>query len=447
MISLPVITLILIFFIYQKKNNKHFGIVGLLVLTYLVMAGLALVLELSGWFPGVFPYDFKPMAYLSVCFIIVFIGFTGFKDHRFSAIKIENVFLYRVLENILLVGGFLAIGFFLPFAIRAFTGDIMMNRIDQVAQNTLLPGWGIVNSIFSLFGNLFILAQVFAFMNLIPRNGKRKNVKAFLLLLSSFSYIIYIFAYVGRDGIIYWIMSCLYCYFLFRSLITKDDLKKLKLLFVFSGSVLLILFFLISVSRFSESRAGTGWNILNYGGMQIKAFNDYYRIVPPLGYGRTNFPVFVQILEFVGFEIKKAPEELERFSYYLDESVKPWLFGTFIVNMIIDFGKIGALAFLCLMSLITRKTLKKVSATGIFDFSNLVLFILLYQIVYWGVFYFRQYSANYYMIFMILLFIMFKVCRLLRFSVLYQKNKKTQPEGNRNSLEHSNVHAPVDKFV
>ena len=99
------------------------------------------------------------------------------------------------------------------------------------------------------------------------------------------------------------------------------------------------------------------------------------------------------------------------------------------------------------MSLITRKTLKKVSATGIFDFSNLVLFILLYQIVYWGVFYFRQYSANYYMIFMILLFIMFKVCRMLRFSVLYQKNKKTQPEGNRNSLEHSNVHAPVDKFV
>jgi len=443
MILLPVITLILIFFFYKKKNKNRFGIVGLLVSTYLVMAGIALVLNLFGIFPGVFPIAFKPMAYLSICLIIVFIGFTGFKDHHLSAIKIENVFLYRVLENVLLVGGFLAIGFFLPFAKIAFIGNISLNRIEQEVQKSILPGWGIVNSIFSLLANLFILAQVFAFMNLIPRNGKRKIVKAFLLLVSSFSYIIYIFAYAGRDGVVYWIMSYLFCFFLFRSFITKDDLKKLKHLFAFSISVLLIPFILISISRFSESNEGTGWSILNYGGMQIGTFNDYYSIDAPLTYGRTCFPVFVKFGESLGFEIKQGPEELERFSYYLYEGVMPWLFSTFIGSIMADFGKIVTLAFLCLMSLITRKTLKKISATGIFDFSNLVLFILLYQIVYWGVFYFRQYSANFYMIFMILLFIMFKVSRMLRLSVLYIKEKETQSEGDCDSLEHSSVHAPV----
>jgi hypothetical protein len=181
---------------------------------------------------------------------------------------------------------------------------------------------------------------------------------------------------------------------------------------------------MISRSRFSESIGGTGWQIVNYAGQQIKVFNDYYSIDAPLQYGRGCFPVFVGFVEVVGFNVKDVPEKYEIFSYYLNYGVKPWEFATFIGSLMRDFGKIGTLIFLCLMSLITRKTLKKVTATGFFEFSNLILLILLYQIVYWGVFYFRHYSMNYYIICMILLFIIFKVGRMPQSSVLYSKGKK-----------------------
>ena len=134
----------------------------------------SLVLELSGMFPSVFPFEFESMMYLSVSFIIVFFGFTGFDDHRFSAIKIENILLYRVLEHLVMIGGFLAIIFFLPFARAALTGDILLNRLELQTQEELLGGWGLLNSVMSLFANLFILAQVYSFMNLIPSHGKRK---------------------------------------------------------------------------------------------------------------------------------------------------------------------------------------------------------------------------------------------------------------------------------
>jgi hypothetical protein len=186
----------------------------------------------------------------------------------------------------------------------------------------------------------------------------------------------------------------------------------------------MIPFIIISISRFSESKEGTGWNIIRYAGMQINMFNDYYEINAPNTYGRTNFPVFIKMIESTGIKIKSGPEENERFSYYLEEGVKPWEFATFISSIMVDFGKTGTLVFLMIVSLITRIIIKKVSKNGIFYFSDLIIFIILYQIVYWGIFYFRQYSTNYYIIFNILLFIMFKMFRSKNIVSIYSNRIK-----------------------
>ncbi len=424
MILIPIITLLIIFFYYQKKNKNRFGIISLLILTYLGMGAACIVIELSGLFPGVFPFALEPMAYLSVCFVIVFSGFAGYRDQKLSSIMIENAFLSRVFEYTLLVGGFLAIGFFLPHAARALSGSIDINRRDLYLQQEILGGFGIVNSIFSLISNMFIIAIVYSFMNMMPRNGKRNVIKAYLLLFSSFSYVIYIFAYVGRDGVVYWIMSFVFCFLLFKDFLSKNDLRQLKRVFIYSLPVIAIPFMMISISRFSESNEGVGYNVLYYAGQQIVTFNDHYSIDVPIQYGRGAFPVFIDVIEKVGFTVKATPEKLERFKYYLDYDVAPWRFSTFIGSLKSNFGKIGTLIFLFAMSLLTRKIIKKTSKTRIFKFSNLLLFILLYQVVYWGVFYFRMYSTNYYILAVILLFIMFKVGRSRKLSEVYLKNVK-----------------------
>jgi hypothetical protein len=391
------------------------------------MGCLSLILEQSGKFKSVFPYSFEPMAYLSLCFLITFWGFTGFKDQKFSSIKIENIYFYQVLEIFLLIGGLLANFFFLPFALAGLTGDINLNRIAiQYLAGSKLEDFGIVNSIFTLLANLFILNQLCFFINLIPRNGKRNVFKAWLLLISSFSYVVYILAYVGRDGVVLWLMSYLFCYLLFRDFLARNVLRKLKFFFALTLTLLLIPFFMITIARFSNLEGGVSWWILNYGGQQLRNFNDHYLILETLAYGRIGFPVFVDLFELVTFSEFQALDMDVMFLYFLNNGVNAWVFTTFIGSIMLDFGKIWTLFFLCLFSLSARSILKTVSTKGVLEFSNMLILTLLYQVVFWGVFYFKQYATNYYMIFIILLFVLFKISYMKRFSKYFFKVNLTQ---------------------
>jgi len=426
MILLPVITLILIFCFYLNRNRYRFGIVNLIILTYLVMGCIALILELSGKFKSVFPFSFDPMAYLSLCLLVTFWGFIGFKDQKFTTIKIENMYFYRVLETFLLIGGLLAILFFLPFAYMSLTGDVNQNRINLALGGTSLKDFGIINSIFTLSANLFILNQLCSFINFIPRNGKPNKVKAYLLLISSLSYVIYILAYVGRDGVVFWLMSYAFCYLLFRDFLDREVLRKLKFHFALTLTILLIPFFVITIARFSDFESGVGWWILNYGGQQLRNFNDHYLILEQLAHGRLGFPVFVDLFELVTFSEIQALDNDVMFAHFFNNDVFPFVFTTFIGFIMLDFGKIWTLFFLCLFSLSARSILKKVSTKGILQFSTLLILTLLYQVVYWGVFYFKQYATNYYMIFILLLFALFKVSNVKKYSAHFFKVASTQ---------------------
>ena len=204
MLVLPIITLIIIFTAYWIYNDRHFGVVCMLILTYLFMCSAALLLEQFPTMHSGTTILFEPMAYLSDCFIIIFWGFTGFRDKELTSIKIESIFLYRALENFLIIGGFIAILFFIPVAATSLKGDILVNRTDIVLSGSRLAGYGIINSLCSLVSSLFIIAQICSFINLIQINGKRNVFKAYLLLISSLSFVVYILAYAGRDGVVYW---------------------------------------------------------------------------------------------------------------------------------------------------------------------------------------------------------------------------------------------------
>ena len=74
-----------------------------------------------------------------------------------------------------------------------------------------------------------------------------------------------------------------------------------------------------------------------------------------------------------------------------------------------DFGKVGTILFLVIFYFVVKINLRRVSSEGTFSFSALILFILFYQMVLWGVFYFRLYSMNLYIIIMIFFALLFKL--------------------------------------
>ena len=125
--------------------------------------------------------------------------------------------------------------------------------------------------------------------------------------------------------------------------------------------------------------------------------------------GRFSFPVIFDVLNFLEFTEPQG-FGLERVnSSYLDSGVRPWIFTTFIGTWMFDVGKTGAFTGVVFMALVVRKILRRVRKQGVFNFSNLVLFVLFYQVVFYGVYYFRQLSANYYVIVMFLLFFYFRL--------------------------------------
>jgi len=357
----------------------------------------------------------------------------GFRDHKLTGIKIENLPLYRAMEFFLIVGGFSAIAFFLPFASFAISGDSRTKRIvlDAAVQAQTLGRFGLINSFFSLVANLFILAMICSFINLVPMNGKRRVKRSLLLMFSSLSYVVYILAYVGRDGVVYWVMSFIFCFLLFRpGFISFEHKRKFKRLALIVAIIILIPFLLITFDRFKESPGGIVWSLINYYGQQVNNLNDKFIINPPITYGRTSFPVFVSFLESSGVSI---PQENDFRAYMLRYGAKPWVFGTYISSFLSNFGQMGTIIFILFLSLVARMTLRKSALKGVINFSNLIIFTLIYQFFYWGVFYFRQYSANYYIIFMVLLFVLFKLswCRTCYVCVRKQELRKNTAVQNK----------------
>lgn len=401
MYILPIITLVAFYWQYQKKNNRVFGPISYLIFVYLIMAFSTLILHFNGVFKSVFDYKFEPMLYLSLSFILIFWGFDNYKDDKIKEISIDNIYVYKVLEELIMVGGFLAILFFSQFAIgHLLSGDIEGQRLNLTELSTTgLGSFGLFNSFMSLFSNFFPLAILFAFINLI----RKKPRKAYLLFLSSTSYIIYVLAYVGRDGVVYWIMTFLFFYFLFRKFLNSKTQKSLLRALSVITILAMIPFFAISIARFSKSESSVSMNLLNYGGQQIINFNDIYQVDAQISYGRGLFPVFTEALEGIGFKIPN-PKVEDINAEYLDVNVKPWTFGTYIISLKMNFGKLGTFILLIILASISRILINKNINSGRFSFSDLILFTLLYQFVLWGVFYFRFYSANFYIISIIILY-------------------------------------------
>ena len=419
---IPFFTVLLMFMVYQLQNKLRFGVVSLLFLTYIGMFLASFLLKLSGLFYSVFPLSFSAMIYFALCLATMFMGFMSFRDHRLMAIRIENIFVYRTMEVFLIIGGFSAILFFLPFAYRVLsTEDIKMARIlfDAEMQAKTLGRFGLLNSILSLFANLFIVAMICSFINLVPIKGKRRIKRAILLMVSSLSYVVYVLAYVGRDGVVYWIMTFIYCFLLFRpGFISIKDRKRFKRLALIFSIIILIPFFLITIGRFRESEGGVVWSIVSYCGQQVNNLNDQFIVNPPVTYGRTSFPVFATFFEFIGVPIPEANDV----DYYLSTyGVRSNVFGTYISSFLKNFGKLGTYIFILLLSILTRGTIIKLRRKRYIYFSNFLVFTLIYQIFYWGVFYFRQYSTNYYILFMLLLSIFFKLSKYKYYSIFIIK--------------------------
>jgi len=344
-------------------------------------------------------------------------------DHK--PIIIENMGIFKLAKKVLIISSYMAICFFAPLSVFILANlDITNARNSNIILISnyikLFGGLGrMLNTYFSLVSNMFPVTLAFSFIQLSIDHRPSKNRRFLISLLSTFCYVVYILAYVGRDGIVYWIITFVIEYNMFKKYIKGREIKKYLRLPMFSILILMLIIFLhITKARFGSSLADISGAILSYMGQQVKNFSDRYSINPPLSHGRANFPLLMNMLDQLGIRISFTPKSMIN-AYYFERGLQPWVFATFIGSFLSDFGKLGTILIITLGSIYMRWIINGRSRKAWY-LSDLLIILLYCQIVSWGVFYFRQYSDNLYLLCLLALVFILRFSRRIRYSVPLQ---------------------------
>lgn len=383
--------------IFRQKAAHSPVLAKLLWLTYFGLGASATVIAFTDVLRPVFQPNYPAALFLTLCILIGISGFLGFRARDVGNI-IASIRGQGLIEGALIATQLYATLFFLPFAISSLIGDANENRLDLTNKMELLGSYGIFNTVAGAAGQLFGASLVLACVRLSQPEGRGRNVlRAGLLLFASLSYVVYILAYVGRDGVVYWLMTALAVFLVFRGHMPVQLRRQIITLGTAMGVLMLLPFIAITVARFVDTEHGSAWSILDYFGSQISNFGDYSTLDRPLTFGIMNFPMFVgATCSVTGIAGCENWEDLKAviFDQYLAQGKAPWLFGTYVSDFVGDFGYLGTLVLLSVFALLCQFACRTQNGRRPMTLVRLLLVMFFFLIPYWGVFYFRFSIAN-----------------------------------------------------
>lgn len=383
--------------VFRRRAASSPVLAKLLWLIYFCLGTSATVIAVTDVLRPVFPPNYPAALFLTLCILIGISGFLGFRARDVGSV-ITSIRGQRMIEGVLIGTQLYTTLFFLPFAVSSLVGDAHENRLDLANKMELLGSYGIFNTVAGAVGQLFWASLVLACVRLSQPEGRGRSVpRACLLIFTSLSYVIYILAYVGRDGIVYWLMTALAVFMVFRGHMPPHLRRQIVTLGTTIGALMLLPFIAITVARFVDAEHGSAWSILDYFGSQINNFGDFSTIDRPMTLGVMNFPMFIgaacSVAELAGCE---NWEDLKGiiFDQYLAQGKEPWLFGTYVSDFVGDFGYLGTLVLLSVFALLCHVACRTQHGRRPMTIVRLLLVMFFFLVPFWGVFYFRFSIAN-----------------------------------------------------
>ncbi|MBE7419302.1 MAG: hypothetical protein HS128_16490 [Ideonella sp.] len=377
-------------FVFRPRGGSRSGPAKLLWWTYLGLGISATVISLSDTLKPTYPPNHFAIAFLLLCVLVSVAGFLRFRNqhvaHALLRIPYQNW-----VEAVLIVAQSLAIAFFLPFALDSLTGDANEHRLELLDKMEELGSYGVLNTAAGAASQLFAASLLLAFVRLGRSPARQNTQRALLLVGGSLSYVAYILAYVGRDGIVYWAMTAGLLFVIFRNHLTPRTRRQMIIAGAALAGLMLIPFAIITIARFADSGHGTVWSILDYYGSQINNFSDYSSLERPLTLGTMNFPMFIGgACSLVGATCPNY-EDIKEFVFaqYLAQGKEPWLFGTFVSDFVGDFSYEGTLFLLAAFALLCDRMCSTNPQRRPLTLARLQFLVFLFLVPYWGVFYFR----------------------------------------------------------
>lgn len=318
------------------------------------------------WIPMLI-FDFFLLAYL--------MPFRQFNETKIKKLVLPNRKFLDGFSVIIIILSLYSIFFYSKSVVGVFTSGSLKDLRDS---HELMFETGVFATIGSVASENYMFAIALFFIYTIIGNSRKR---CFLLLISSLSKPVHVLAFVGRDGVVSWIFTFIFCYAFFKPYMDVNLQKKILQFMVRLGIVLLLPFVLITISRFSSSDSGTGGSIISYLGHAFLQGPLFFGIEnKPLNLG-SGFPLFCEIT---------GMDKVEGFGRGFVGEWCSWKFGTFVTSlyMSLDVGGFVVLTILVYMFfhfvLILGRSKMKI------DFGQLIIYLFYFQIISQGVFYFRQ---------------------------------------------------------
>ena len=223
---------------------------------------------------------------------------------------------------------------------------------------------------------------------------RKSKILISLLLISSFGVVISNLAIMGRDGIMRWMMFFGSLYFLFNDYLNLKLKKRLKTMSMLLLIGFVIVFGAISLSRFGERDYSVFYYIMSYAGQQNIYFSyNFEKFMDGLAGGRMNFSFL--------FSERVSINNINDL-VYADYNLNT--FSSFIGSFYMDLGLIKT--FFLALSLFVFNSLFLIKV----NFIKLIYFLIIYEILLLGLFYYMFYSpttVNVLLLFLFLCFIIY----------------------------------------
>jgi oligosaccharide repeat unit polymerase len=309
---------------------------------------------------------------------IVKVGNTNVQSFRMPSYKYLNYFAWIIISlsiiSIVVASTKLKVVFSYDDLARARA----MHNLNELYSNEQ-------RNVFTYLGgigqHLSLIALFMAFYFSI--NFPKKKLIFSLLFASSFAVVIQNLTIVGRDGIVRWILFFLFVFFIFKKQIS---LKTKRKIIKFSAIAIIpmgLLFFQISAAKFQGVGKGIIYYFVDYLGQSFIYFSyNFHQFMNGTAGGRMNFPSLFPAGQQVSIN---NLNDIFFANYNLNT------FSTFVGSFYFDMGLLrtfdAALLFFLIFLFYFRKNISN-------SFSTLIVYLILYEIVLLGVFYYMFSSTE-----------------------------------------------------
>ena len=399
MIAVPFLYF-MILAIYLIRKNKGIDICAFIVMIYAFSAFMSILLDIFGIYNinGVYEkIAISPLATVTYCGLITLavIPFRRIRSLDLKEINMQKNWLADLLSWVLIFTFFITIFNTFTHLDTILQSDLkdvrdeVYSNTEQVKVTDIQWFLALPETLFSQFSPVAILLY---FANMAT--NRKSNLFNWLLLLSSLTPVVKAVLIAGRTQPIYWFLSFMALYILFRPMMEQQQRRKALMPFVVFGGIVGLFVAAVTVARFAmvdiANDTGTFDSLLAYSGQSFVNFNYFFTQYTVHGIHLDRiFPITNYFIWHPGWNLEDYRDMIWSYS-----GLNIGVFFTFLGDLLIDLGHFGMVVYVLLFYLLSTYVCRSANEEGTIRLSRMLVILVLFLIPLQGIFYYSYYKIN-----------------------------------------------------